>query len=108
MKLKYYLIVVALVIITFEIFLYFQNEAFDKFNEKIEKLENEEIGYKLQIDSLSKNQDSSLRIIDSLTSERQKVKILYKTIYEEYHNDTLVINSFSVDSIQKFWANRYK
>jgi hypothetical protein len=108
MKIKYYLLVVALVIVTFEIFLYFQKKSFDRLNGDISKLESEITNYQLQIDSLSNQQDSSIKIIDSLIAERQKVKILYKTIYEKYSNDTILVNSFSVDSIQKFWANRYK
>lgn len=46
-------------------------------------------------------------IIDSLLKERSKLHIEYRTNYEKYRIKDSLVSSYTVDSIQQFWAKRY-
>jgi len=60
------------------------------------------------IDSISLIEQQNILIIDSLTNERERIKIIYKTIYKEYEHKDSIVNSFTVSDIQDYWTNKYK
>jgi hypothetical protein len=60
------------------------------------------------IDSISNVEKENSLVIDSLMNEREKVKIIYKTIYKEYEHKDSIVNSFTVVDIQDYWTNKYK
>lgn len=64
--------------------------------------------YKKEIELLQKAYELNRKQIDSLTEERNKIKIKYKTKYEIYIIKDSLVNSLSVDSIQRYWSERYK
>jgi hypothetical protein len=64
--------------------------------------------YKREIELLQKAYELNRKQIDSLTEERNKIKIKYKTKYEIYIIKDSLVNSLSVDSIQRYWSERYK
>lgn len=63
--------------------------------------------YKKEIELLQKAYELNQKKIDSLTEERNKIKIKYKTKYEIYLIKDSMANSLSVDSIQSYWSKRY-
>jgi hypothetical protein len=44
---------------------------------------------------------------DSIQKLRNKIKIKYETEYEIYLIKDSLVNSLSIDSIQRYWAERY-
>lgn len=60
------------------------------------------------IDSIKNIEKQNILIIDSLINEREKIRIIYKTIYKEYEHKDSVVNSFTVSDIQDYWTNKYK
>lgn len=60
------------------------------------------------IDSIKNIEKQNILIIDSLINEREKIRIIYKTIYKEYEHKDSVVNSFTINDIQDYWTNRYK
>lgn len=64
--------------------------------------------YKKEIELLQRAYELNRKQIDSLTEERNKIKIKYKTKYEIYIIKDSLVNSLSVDSIQRYWSERYK
>jgi hypothetical protein len=60
------------------------------------------------IDSISNVEKENSLVIDSLINEREKVKIIYKTIYKEYEHKDSIVNSFTISDIQDYWTNKYK
>ncbi len=47
------------------------------------------------------------RVKDSISQERNKIKIKYQTKYEKYRIKDSFANSLSVDSIKNFWTKIY-
>lgn len=60
------------------------------------------------IDSIKNIEKQNILTIDSLINEREKIRIIYKTIYKEYEHKDSVVNSFTINDIQDYWTNRYK
>lgn len=60
------------------------------------------------IDSIKNIEKQNILTIDSLINEREKIRIIYKTIYKEYEHKDSVVNSFTISDIQDYWTNRYK
>jgi hypothetical protein len=60
------------------------------------------------IDSIKLIEKRNILVIDSLTNEREKIRIIYKTIYKEYEHKDSIVNSFTVNDIQDYWTNKYK
>lgn len=60
------------------------------------------------IDSIGNIEKENSLVIDSLMNEREKIRIIYKTIYKEYEHKDSVVNSFTVSDIQDYWTNKYK
>lgn len=63
--------------------------------------------YKSQIAELQKLLLVSNNERDSIQKLRNKIKIKYEKEYEIYLVKDSIANSLSVDSIQKYWAERY-
>jgi hypothetical protein len=63
--------------------------------------------YKSQIAELQKLLLVSNNEKDSIQKLRNKIKIKYEKEYEIYLVKDSIANSLSVDSIQKYWAERY-
>lgn len=63
--------------------------------------------YKRQIAELQKLLLVSNNERDSIQKLRNKIKIKYEKEYEIYLVKDSIANSLSVDSIQKYWAERY-
>ena len=104
LKDKIYIGIIAVLLI---LVLIHKNVKESSFKEKNDKLKDSiALQYK-KIDSLTIAQRDELKQIDSLKDVRTKIKIKYKTIYEEYKTKDSLVNSLSIDSILQLWAKRY-
>ena len=63
--------------------------------------------YKSQVLALEKLLSISNNKRDTIQKLRNKIKIKYEKEYETYYIKDSMVNSLSVDSIQKYWAKRY-
>lgn len=63
--------------------------------------------YKSQVIALEKLLAINNNERDSIQKLKNKIKIKYETNYEIYLIKDSMVNSLSVDSIQRYWAKRY-
>jgi hypothetical protein len=63
--------------------------------------------YKSQVASLEKLLSVSNNERDSIQKLRNKIKIKYETDYQIYLIKDSLVSSLSIDSIQRYWAERY-
>ena len=63
--------------------------------------------YKSKVASLEKLLSVSNNERDSIQKLRNKIKIKYETDYQIYLIKDSLVSSLSIDSIQRYWAERY-
>ena len=102
MKLKdfLYLLIIAVLVIKILITKKPEQQPYINYKDSVEK-------YQKDIARLEVLLQENQRVKDSISQERNKIKIKYQTKYEKYRIKDSFANSLSVDSIQKYWTKRY-
>lgn len=102
-----YIYLGALTFLFFVSVLYIVHKDVLDFEEKQNVYKDSIILLKNQISLLDVAYNATSKVKDSLLKERNKIHIEYETNTKIYKITDSIVNSFSVDSIQKFWAKRY-